>query len=170
MPKTDQRGALAAWRVPVAGAGLLLLVALDFVTATAAPEQVSFRVAPDTSEDPVRLEVLRGERVVCGYTPDGSVTLLIDAKSVLIPEYGRLGLLALWQIGVQSQLLMLIDPEPEDRGRPRLRRDAVVGAGEGAELLESFFVVLGRTPALRVGTGDGDHCRLQAVVGLGSDK
>ncbi len=47
-----------------------------------AVEQVSYRIARDRPEDPVRLELLDGQRVVYEYTPDGSVMFLIEVESV----------------------------------------------------------------------------------------
>ncbi len=107
MPKIDQRRAVL---------GLLIVLAL--VTATGAAEQVTHRVARDSPDDPIRLQLLDGQRVVYEYTPEGSAMFLPELESVSIPEYGRPVLLALWQMGVQSQLLTLIDPQQVDPEEP----------------------------------------------------
>ncbi len=108
MPKIAQRRA-----------GLFLLIVLALVTATTgAAEQVSYRVARDSPEDPIRLQLLDGQRVVYEYTPEGSAMFLPELESVSIPEYGRPVLLSLWQMGVQSQLLVLIDPQQVDPEEP----------------------------------------------------
>ncbi len=43
---------------------------------------------------------------------------LPELESVSISEYGRPVLLSLWQMGVQSQLLVLIDPQQVDPEEP----------------------------------------------------
>ncbi|MCP3962298.1 MAG: hypothetical protein GY719_31025 [bacterium] len=81
-------------------------------------EQVSYRIARDSPDDPTRLELLDAERVVYEYTPDSRPMFLIEAESVRVPEYGRPVLVTVWQMGVQSQLLVLIDPQQLDPKKP----------------------------------------------------